>query len=117
MSDIEDTGLGSAGPMMVEVKTRGERPHSHRSRHDESEHYSDDFSEDDHLSDDYEHGHEEEVMTQRSTRRRHSASPAGRKNGQRRIDMTPPDQLLKSAERKAAKYRDNGKNELKICPY
>lgn len=114
MSDEEDTGLGSAGPMMVEVKTRGERPHSHRSRHDESEHYSDDFSEDDHLSDDYEHGHEEEVMTQRSTRRRHSASPAGRKNGQRRIDMTPPDQLLKSAERKAAKYRDNGKSDKSI---
>lgn len=46
MSDEEDAGPGSAGPMLVEVKTRRERPLSHRSRHDESEHYSDDFSED-----------------------------------------------------------------------
>ncbi|XP_048750115.2 tetratricopeptide repeat protein 23-like [Ostrea edulis] len=116
MSDEEELGFGAGGPMVVEVKGRNRPSSSHRSsprRHSPNHDDSDDYSEDDTWSAEEDEDSDEELAppTHRSQRRSHRTP---RKNGRSKINMTPPDKKLKTAEKKAVRFTENGKVDKAI---
>ncbi|XP_021367648.1 tetratricopeptide repeat protein 23-like [Mizuhopecten yessoensis] len=122
MSEEEDYSAEEGRPMVIEVKrtkrsrTQGRRsartprtPKTQRSRHDdeEADDYSDDYDED---VDD-----EDEDMVEDEPRTSHIRSRP--KNGPKKVNMTPPDRLLKSSTKKARKCIEQGKVDKSIQEY
>ncbi|XP_069101755.1 tetratricopeptide repeat protein 23-like [Argopecten irradians] len=122
MSDEEDYSAEEGRPMVIEVKTnkrpssrtQGRRsartprtPKTQRSQYNDNEDdYSDEFDED---------FDDEEEMADDAPRTSHIKSKP--KNGRKKVNMTPPDRLLKTSTRKANKFMDQGKVDKCIQEY
>ncbi|KAL3886029.1 hypothetical protein ACJMK2_026053 [Sinanodonta woodiana] len=116
-SDTETPGVME--PMVVDVRQiRGHRSSTHSPR---EEHHAENYDSNEELSEELEE--EEDVgegidipvpSSQRSPGRSSSRRQLKTKNGKRAVNMTPPDRLLKIAEKKAGRYAERGKVDKSV---
>ncbi|KAK3602303.1 hypothetical protein CHS0354_001738 [Potamilus streckersoni] len=118
-SDIETQGVME--PIVVDVKRiRGHRSSLHlprQERHAENNEDSDEEISEELEEDEEDMGEGIDVQgpsSQRSPSRSSSRRHIKTKNGKRAVNMTPPDRLLRIAEKKAGRYAEKGKVDKSV---